>query len=212
MQLTQHTSLISLSIGCAVLTPVWPCPSFALVAHKVFGRFCEYILHLCGNGQWRVYRYAVQIPRFSKYCCILTTPNMCGTFVYLTAANHVGITQKISVSNKQHQAFALVVRLGQRRVLHSWLLNNRLSGYYNKVSDHHLLSEEAQLSIMHHMMSLQINDFNHIPYSEVWWQPCKAAKSVRRGHAVGFWACGIVLRIVISRYAATSIQQHRLTT
>jgi SNF2 family DNA or RNA helicase len=49
----------------------------------------------------------------------VTTPKVGGTGPTLTAANHVVITQKFFVLNKQHQLFALVVRLGQHRVPHT---------------------------------------------------------------------------------------------
>ena len=51
----------------------------------------------------------------------VTTPNVARTGLNLTAANHAVITQKFCVLNEERQAFAQVVRLGQNRVLHTWL-------------------------------------------------------------------------------------------
>ena len=46
----------------------------------------------------------------------VTTPKVGGTGLNPTAANHAVITPKFWVLNKQRQAFAQVVRLGQNRV------------------------------------------------------------------------------------------------
>jgi len=58
----------------------------------------------------------------------ITTPKVGGTGLNLTAPNHAVITQKFWVLNEQRQAFARVVRLGQNRVSHSWLLNTGPNG------------------------------------------------------------------------------------
>ena len=49
----------------------------------------------------------------------ITTPNVGETGLNLTAANQAVITQKFWVLNKQQQAFAWVVQLGQNRVPHT---------------------------------------------------------------------------------------------
>jgi len=83
----------------------------------------------------------------------VTTPKVGGTGLNLTAANDAVITQKFWVLNEQRQAFALVVRLGQNRVPHRWLLNTGLGGYDNRVSDLHQLSGVAQMRVLHGLMS-----------------------------------------------------------
>jgi len=75
----------------------------------------------------------------------VTTLKVGGTGLNLTAANHVVITQEFWVLNEQWQAFAQVVRLGQNRVPHTWLLNTGPNGYDNRWSDVHRLSGVAQM-------------------------------------------------------------------
>jgi len=83
----------------------------------------------------------------------ITTPKVGGTGLNLTAANHAVITQKFWVLNEQRQAFALVVRLGQTRVPHTWLLNTGPGGYDNRASDLHQQSGVAQTRVLHGMVS-----------------------------------------------------------
>jgi len=83
----------------------------------------------------------------------VTTPKMGGTGLNITAANHAVITQKFWVLNEQCQAFARVVRQGQIRVPHTWLLNTGPGGYDNRASDHHQLSGVAQMRVLHGLMS-----------------------------------------------------------
>jgi len=83
----------------------------------------------------------------------VTTPKVGGTGLNLTAANHAVITQKFWVLNEQREAFARVVRLGQNRVPHTWLLNTGPGGYDNRVSDLHQLSGVAQMRVLHGLMS-----------------------------------------------------------
>jgi len=83
----------------------------------------------------------------------VTTPKVGGTGLNLTAANHVVITQVFWVLNEQRQVFALVVRLGQNRVPHTWLLNTGPNGYDNSTSDLHQLSGLAQMRVLHGLMS-----------------------------------------------------------
>jgi len=81
------------------------------------------------------------------------TPTVGGTSPNLTAANHAVITQKFWVLNEQRQVFARVVRLGQNRVPHAWLLNTGPGGYDNCVSDLNQLSGVAQMKVLHSLMS-----------------------------------------------------------
>jgi hypothetical protein len=83
----------------------------------------------------------------------VTTPKVGGTGLNLTAANHAVITQKFWVLNEQHQAFARVVRLGQNRVPHTWLLNTEPNGYDNRASHLHQLSGVAQMRVLHGLMN-----------------------------------------------------------
>jgi len=73
------------------------------------------------------------------------TPKVGGTGLDLTAVNHAVIPQKFWVLNEQRQAFTRVVRLGQNRVPHTWLLNTGPNGYDNRASDLHQLSGVAQM-------------------------------------------------------------------
>jgi len=84
----------------------------------------------------------------------ITTPKVGGTSLNLTAAaNHALITQKFWVLEEQRQAFVCVIRLGQNRVPHTWLLNTGPSGYDNRVSDLHQLSGVGQIKVLHGLMS-----------------------------------------------------------
>jgi len=83
----------------------------------------------------------------------VTTAKVGRTGLNLTAANHAVITQKFWVLNEQRQAFARVVRVGQNRVPHPWLLNPGPNGYENRVSDLHQLSGVAQMRVLHGLMN-----------------------------------------------------------
>jgi len=83
----------------------------------------------------------------------IPTPKVGGTGLNLTAANHAVISQKFWVLNEQRQAFARVVRLGQNRVPHTWLLNTGPGCYDNRVSDLHQHSGVAQMRVLHGLMS-----------------------------------------------------------
>jgi len=83
----------------------------------------------------------------------ITTPKVGGTGLNLTAADHSVITQKFWVLNKQWQTFAWVVRLGQNRVPHTWLLNTCPGGYNNCVSNLHKHSGVMQMRILHGLLS-----------------------------------------------------------
>jgi len=86
-------------------------------------------------------------------CVFVMTPKVGGTCLNLTAAHHAVITQMFWVLNKHRQAFAQVVRLGQNKVAHTWLLNMGPGGYDNYTSDLHPLSGEAEMKILHNLMS-----------------------------------------------------------
>jgi hypothetical protein len=83
----------------------------------------------------------------------VTTPKVGRTGLNLTAANHAVITQKFWVLNEQWQAFAWVVRLGQNRVPHTWLLNTGPNGHDNRASDLHQLSGVAQMRVLHGLIN-----------------------------------------------------------
>jgi hypothetical protein len=83
----------------------------------------------------------------------VTTPKVGGTGLSLTVANHAAITQKFWVLNEQRQAFARVVRLGQNRVPHTWLLNTGPGDYEISVSDLHQISGMAQMRVLQSHMS-----------------------------------------------------------
>jgi len=83
----------------------------------------------------------------------VTTPKVGGTGLNLTAANHAVMTQKFWVLNEPLQAVARVVRLGQNRVPHTWLLNTGPNGCDNRASDLHQLSDVAQMRVLHGLMN-----------------------------------------------------------
>jgi len=85
----------------------------------------------------------------------ITTPNLRGTGLNLTAANYVVIIQKCWVLNEQRQAFERVVWLGQNRVPHTWLLNTGPGGYDIRVTDLDEHCGVAQMRVMHGLMSQQ---------------------------------------------------------
>jgi hypothetical protein len=83
----------------------------------------------------------------------VTTPKVGRKGLTLTAANHAVITQKFCVLNEQLQVFARVVRLGQNRVPHTWLLSTGPSGHDNRTSDLHQLSGVAEMKVLHGVLS-----------------------------------------------------------
>jgi len=83
----------------------------------------------------------------------VTIPKVGGTGLNLTAANHAVITQKFWVLNEGRQAFAWVVRLGQNRVPHTWLLDTGLNVCDNRASHLHQLSGVAQMRVLHGLMN-----------------------------------------------------------
>jgi len=82
-----------------------------------------------------------------------TTPKVGRTGLNLTAANHAVITQKFWVLTEQRQAFPQVLRLGQNRVPHIWLLNTGPNGYDNRASELHQISGVAQMRVLHGLMN-----------------------------------------------------------
>jgi len=106
----------------------------------------------------------------------VTTPKVGGTGLNLTAANHAVITQKFWILTEPRQAFARVVRLGQNRVPHTWLLNTGPSGYDKRASDLHLLSGVAHLKVLHGLMSRP-----NITASMIYWiLECRAHHTQQR--------------------------------
>jgi hypothetical protein len=83
----------------------------------------------------------------------VTTPKVGGTGLNVTAANHARITDKIGVVIEEWQEFAWVVRLGQNRVLHPWLLNTGPNGYDNRGSNLHQISGVAPMRVLHGLMN-----------------------------------------------------------
>ena len=67
----------------------------------------------------------------------LNTTKVGGIGLNLVAANHAVILQKPWVLNKQRQAFGRIVRLGQTRQPHCWLLNVGPGGYDDRVTEPH---------------------------------------------------------------------------
>jgi len=83
----------------------------------------------------------------------VTAPKVGGTGLNLTAANHAALNPKFWPLNEQREAFAWVVRLGQNRVPHTWLLNSGPNGYDNRASDLHQLSSVDQMRFLHGLMN-----------------------------------------------------------
>ena len=83
----------------------------------------------------------------------LTTTKVGGTGLNLMAANHVVFLQKAWWLNQQRQAFGRIVRLGQTRQPHCWLLNVGPGGYDDRVTQLHHRSGQAQMRILHGVMN-----------------------------------------------------------
>ena len=82
----------------------------------------------------------------------LTTTKVGGTGLNLITANDAVILQKPWVLNEQRQAFGRIVRLGQTRQPHCWLLNVGPGGYDDRVTELHYRSGAAQMRILHGLM------------------------------------------------------------
>jgi hypothetical protein len=87
---------------------------------------------------------------------VVTMSKVDGTCLHLTSGIHAVRIQKFWVLNEQRQTFAQVVRLGQNRVPHAWLLNTGSSGYDNRASNVHQLPGVAQMRVLHGLMSRPI--------------------------------------------------------
>ena len=87
-------------------------------------------------------------------CCtvFITTTKIGGTGLNLVAANHAVVLQKPWVLNEQRQAFGRIVRLGQMREPHCWLLNTGPGGYDDRVTELHTTRGTAQLLVLHGLM------------------------------------------------------------
>ena len=88
----------------------------------------------------------------SSCAVFVTTTKIGGTGLNLVAANHAVILQKPWVLNEQRQAFGRIVRLGQMRQPHCWLLNTGPSGYDDRVTELHTLRGTAQLLVLDGLM------------------------------------------------------------
>jgi hypothetical protein len=116
------------------------------------------------------------------------------------------MTQKFLVLNKQWQAFAWVVRLGQNRVPHTWLLDAAPGGYDNHASDLHKHSGVVQMGVLHGLMSQQKITMLII-YRIVEVREHHTTRLTENGDYVAVWWT-IYLRVLdaSSRYASLDIQ------
>ncbi len=90
----------------------------------------------------------------SPQCAVfITTTKIGATGLNLVAANHAVILQKPWVLNEQRQAFGRIVRLGQTRVPHCWLLNTGPNGYDDRVTLLHHKNGAAQMRVLHGLMN-----------------------------------------------------------
>jgi len=83
----------------------------------------------------------------------VTTATVGGIGLNLTVAMHAVMTQKRWVLNEQWQAFAQVVKLGQNRVPHKWLLNTERGGYDNHASNLDQHNGVTHMRVLHGLMS-----------------------------------------------------------
>jgi hypothetical protein len=95
----------------------------------------------------------------SPSCAVfITTTKLGGTGLNLVAANHAVVLQKPWVLNEQRQAFGRIVRLGQKRVPHTWLLNTGPAGIDDRITQLHMANGSGQLRVLHGLMNRpQIN-------------------------------------------------------
>ena len=78
-----------------------------------------------------------EFQNMARCAVFLTTTKVGGTGLNIVAANHAVILQKPWVLNEQRQAFGRIVRLGQTRQPHCWLLNVGPGGYNDQVTQLH---------------------------------------------------------------------------
>jgi len=83
----------------------------------------------------------------------VTTLNVGGTGLNVTAANHAVRIQKFWVLNEQRQEFVWVMWLGQNQVPYTWLLKMGPGGYDNRLIDLYQLSGITQMRVLHSLMS-----------------------------------------------------------
>jgi hypothetical protein len=90
----------------------------------------------------------------SPWCSVfITTTKIGGTGLNLVAANHAVILQKPWVLNEQRQAFGRIVRLGQMRKPHTWLVNTGPNGFDDRVTALHMVNGTTQLRVLHGLMN-----------------------------------------------------------
>jgi len=115
---------------------------------KVFADNLDIFYKFAEMGNDERTEMQLKFPNLPNPSVFVTTPKVGVTDLNLTAANHAVVTQKFWVLDEQRQAFAWVVRLGQNRVPHPWLLNTGPNGYNNRASDLHQLSGVAQMRVL----------------------------------------------------------------
>jgi hypothetical protein len=102
----------------------------------------------------------------SSACAVfITTTKLGGTGLNLVAANHAVVLQKPWVLNEQRQAFGRIVRLGQKRVPHTWLLNTGPSGIDDRITQLHITNGSGQLRVLHGLMNrpqISVDDIYNI--------------------------------------------------
>ena len=117
--------------GDAILSSSWPSLSFEVVANLVFYWSCEYFPNIYSIGQW--WSNIMQLKFHDSRNCPLfvTIPKVGMTDANPTDANHFVRTQKLWILKEQCQICRWVVRLGQNRVPHTWVLNMGPGDYDN---------------------------------------------------------------------------------
>ena len=124
-----------------------------MVAYEVFADHLDVFFMYADMGNDERKGMQLKFHDLPNPSVFVTTPEVDGTGLNRTTANHVVITLKFWVLNGQHQAFAQVVQLGKNIVSHTWLLNTGPGGYDNRASDLHQLSGVAPIRVLHGLMS-----------------------------------------------------------
>jgi hypothetical protein len=150
MRIPSYTSSAK---GGAILSAARPSSSFDVVIHAVFAVHLDIIYMYAEVGHNERTEMQLKFQDLPNPSVFITTLKVGGMGLNLTAANHAVITLNFWVLNKQHQAFAQVVRLGQNRVPQTWQLNTGPSGYDNRASDLHRISGLANMGVLHGLMS-----------------------------------------------------------
>jgi len=207
-------SCISCSKGCAILSFARRNSPLIVVAHTGFCGWFVCFLHVCRYWQQQAHRKYLTFHNSPNHSLCVTLPKVGGTGLNLTAVNRAVITQKFWVLNKQCQVFAQVVRLGQNRVPHTWLLNPRSNGYDNRASDlHTALWSGSNESPAWSDEPTKHHDNNDIPDSRVLSVSYPEAYGAWRLYAVIWWGWMIIIRTLKLRYATLNIpltQSHQL--